>query len=167
MKHLMESIIKLKHWQLFLIVILATYLIRTVGLFTVVVFELIVYTLWIYTLVVYSHDRVNAVNHEYPSGIFLVSCFLMPLFWIVSYFSIPVISIAASVLWLVAMVFNIYFITKVLKKANAEINQIWIALGLLLPFIGVWYIQPLVNRLYINKGSVPVGNIRQDQEREF
>lgn len=160
MKHLMESTLKLKHWQLFLIFVLPTYLIRTVGLFTVVVFELIVYELWIYSIAVYSYGSVDAVHLKYPSGLFLVSCILMPLFWIVSYFSIPVISVAASVLWLVAMVFNIYFITKVLKKANAEINQIWIALGLLLPFIGVWYIQPLVNRLYINKGSVTASNTR-------
>lgn len=167
MKHLMESILKLKHWQLFLIFILPTYLIRTVGLFNVVVFELIVYSLWIYTIAVYSNDRVNAVNHEYPSGMFLVSCILMPLFWIVSYFSIPIISVIASVLWLVALVFNIYITTKLLKKANAEINQFWIALGLLLPAIGVWYIQPLVNRLYLNKGSVTASNAKQEQENEF
>lgn len=151
MKHLMESTLKLKHWQLFLIFVLPTYLIRTVGLFTVVVFELIVYSLWLYSIAVYRYGRANALHQEHPLGIFLVSCILMPLFWIVSYFSIPVISVAASVLWLVALIINIYITTKVLKEANAEINQIWIALGLLLPFIGVWYIQPLVNRLYINE----------------
>jgi RsiW-degrading membrane proteinase PrsW (M82 family) len=86
--------------------------------------------------------------------IFITSSILLPLLWILSYLSIPVISFVTSLLSLAALAFNIYFTSKAFKKVNPEINPVLNAFGFLIPFIGVWYIQPMVNRSYLKTSSV-------------
>jgi|GEM_PF-4660750 len=138
----MDFILKLKHWQLFLIFLLPSYFIRLIGVIPIVVFELIGYSLWLYSIATYCYAR----NNKQLPVIFMASSILMPLLWIVSYLSIPLYSFAASVLWLIALAFNVFIVTKSIRVINPGNSLILIALSFLIPFIGVWYIQPLVNK---------------------
>lgn len=138
----MNLILKLKPWHLFLIFVLPSYLIRPLGLVNIVVFELIVYSLWIYSIAALCYAR----NHDHLPVVFILSSILLPLLWIVSYLSIPVISFVASVLWVLALACSIFIATKSFRTIHSGIRSIWIALGFLIPIIGVWYIQTVVNQ---------------------
>lgn len=138
----MKLLLELKHWQLFLIFLLPSYFVGLSGVFPIVVFELIVWSLWLYSITVHCYSR----NHKPLPVIFMASFILMPLIWIGSYLSIPVISTVTSVLWLMALAFNLFIVTKSFRVINTSISLVWITLGLLIPFIGVWYIQPVINK---------------------
>lgn len=137
----MEGILRFKHWHLFLIFILPGYLSHYLGLFTIAIFDLIVYSLWLYSIAALGY----AVKNKKLPVIFTVSIILMPLLWIVTYFRIEVISLVTSVLFLSALALNLTIVTKAFRKVEANINLAWIVIGFLIPIIGVWYIQPVVN----------------------
>ncbi len=137
----MDRVLKLKHWHLFLIFLLPGYLSRPLGLFSIEVFELILYSLWIYSIAALCYVK----SHNHLPVLFFLSSLLLPLLWIVTIFSISVISVITAGLFLLALVFNIFIVTK-LFRVYSRISPIWIVLGFLIPIIGVWYIQPVVNQ---------------------
>ncbi len=144
----MDLVLKLKHWHLFLTFIIPGYLIDNLGIFPIVVFELIIYSLWFYSISRLCYIKIDEKNHERVPITLITSFILLPLLWVVSYLSIPVISAMSSALWIATLFIIILFTTKALKEVGADVKPVWIAIGFLLPFIGVWYIQPMINRLY-------------------
>lgn len=150
----MEIILRFKHWHLFLIFIIPTYLIGQFGILTIVLFELIAYYLWLYSISSFCFTKWDEDKYNRNVPVIVNASFILhPLFWFVSFFSSPVISVVASSLWIITLIFIIYFTSKALKEVGAEINQFWIATGFLLPFIGVWFIQPMINRLYQKRNT--------------
>ena len=161
----MKLFVKIKHWQLFLVLILlGNFFLRgNTDRLTFLIWGTIflaIYSAWLYSISVIGQKKLTAFNLHKNTNWLQASCFLAPPLWLVITGS-PYINITwyrimmgfIAVCVLACWIYSIYFTAKTiitLEKQRVPKFQeyILIILGLVIIFwlIGLWFIQPKVNK---------------------
>ena len=165
-KRNMKQILKIKHWQLFLIFFLPMYFAKSsMALLIITEFELVLYSLWIYSTVKYGQLRLSDLGIKKNNFTFLkVNCLLLPIIWLtirlytsqtgISLNSIPfrVLLITWDLYFFVAFFHMTYFAAKTIIAADKERDVnfkefLSTMIGYIFFPIGIWFIQPKINKL--------------------
>ncbi|NVN96024.1 MAG: hypothetical protein HXX18_12150 [Bacteroidetes bacterium] len=151
----MKILLKIKHWQLFLILFLPCYFVNSkITMDLITIFLLIVFSLWVYSIGVLGQLKNKELGFEKKvSTYFKINCFLLPLTWLIvqlSQFKITIF--ISSIYFWVALFYIIYFVSITIvtysNKKNAKFKEsILTMIGFLIFPVGVWFIQPKVNRI--------------------
>jgi phosphatidylglycerophosphate synthase len=113
-------------------------------------FILIIYSLWIYSVAKSNKSKVEGSRVNKLSSIFFnLCCLFFPVIWVLNFYRFnPNAGLFFSILCIIALVEMIYFSSRSLMSSHTGLKKIWIIIGLLIPLIGVWYIQPKLNSIY-------------------
>jgi len=156
----MKLLMKLKHWHIFLIMIIPGYFIK--DRLTMITF----YSAWIFSIGLLGQLRLNEERENVMKiNLFKICCFLLPILWLklvmapqilTSFISDPImrtLNIILSIAFILAELYMIYFASKTVKtiemKSEPKISEILLlmVMFILLP-IGIWFIQPKNNKIY-------------------
>lgn len=150
----MKFYIKLKSWQLFLLFLVVNNLTLFIPIVLVVLFLLIIYSLWIYSIgkIIKTNVKEKRENKSFSKLSYIFFYFCCSLFPLIGFLSVININrkveLYISIIGLIALVEMIYFSSRSLMISHTGLKKIWIIIGLLIPLIGVWYIQPKLNSIY-------------------
>ncbi len=161
----MHFFLTLKHWHIFLTFFALSYL-HLFGLpLNVNVFIILVFlSLWHYAVGIRIHSKVVAHQEQSHSiDFFKASCFLFPILWMASYWNFMLVqksppTSGGHIIFIIAVgsvltyLYIIWFTSGVLIKAEPDRRQgtsqrLLMLLWLILFPIGIWFIQPKVNKL--------------------
>jgi hypothetical protein len=163
-----RKILLFKHWQLFLFIVLPAAWISPSPLEEIInSISIIVSAIWIYAIGVFGYEKIQALGlREMNIKFFKISIvagtvvLLLVLFFpsekesFYGFVNIPLI--IALMYSLFSIVYTTIFACKILvtieQKRNAITND-WLGMFMLMIFlfIGIWFIQPKVNRLIATK----------------
>lgn len=174
----MKAILKLKHWQLFLIIISAILVPDIHPFFNEVISMLYLglYLFWMYGIITVLSNEI--LRNKKPNSLYFKcsSAYVLIVFGVI-YFTtdygihinsgnygdfgiwlIPMIVFIATVLW--SLMYTFYFAAKVISLSNKEIfgknenmtSNYFFAFWFYI--IGVWFIQPKVQELLSKKNEI-------------
>jgi hypothetical protein len=161
----MHFITNLKHWQLFLIfIILSNIHYFGMPLSVSILIGLVLFALWHYAVVIHIHNKAYTDQEESHSiDFFKASCYLFPILWTANTWNYLLVqksppTSGGHIMFIVAIgavltyCYMIWYTSGALLKAEpvnrrGAVNRMLILLWLVLFPIGIWFIQPKVNRL--------------------
>jgi hypothetical protein len=157
----MSYLLRLKHWQLFIILVCLP-LISDMFLLISVLF----YFAWVFAIGSIIHTKI-AASHRPNNGLYLtcfavviiLSCIILIPKTMLSYYSggsYHYLSWLVLAVYVFGCAYLLYFSTKMLIAAMGGGDfPLWL-LRFVFYFVGVWYIQPMVQNLYPEGGDAGV-----------
>jgi hypothetical protein len=159
----MKKILLLKHWQLFLLVVLTGTWVSPSPLKEIInMISVVTFTLWAYAIIVQGQQKLLSVGNYTPNLSLLRFNIILILTAIVTSFFVSVESenpifiiplIILSFYLVFAILYCIYIIAKIIK--SIELNReaefgdcIGYLLLIFFFFIGVWILQPKLNKIF-------------------
>jgi uncharacterized membrane protein len=159
----MKLFLRLKHWHIFLAFLVLSYL-SSLDLIIPLVIMMVLASLWFFAVGVNLHKYLQPEDQmPHRVDFFKISCFLSPILWMVTYYSSIMLQKATApstsymnfivaVGCLAAGFYMIWFTATVLVRtepANRRgfAHKLLLMMWLLLLPIGIWFIQPKVNRV--------------------
>lgn len=163
----MKIFTKIKHWQFFLILILLhCFVIDRLTFLIISTTFLTLFSFWIYSIVIIGQQKLLDLkiinfNIRYLG----ICCFFIPLLWIVIAINpATLFKITPSVIWyriliillcftfIICWIYSIYLASKTIKTIEVKNypkvkDYILIILGFIIWPIGIWLIQPKVNKI--------------------
>ncbi len=162
----MQYIPTLKHWQVFIIFLVVSYL-HTFGmpLSVNILILMVLFALWHYAVVIQIHTKVvNDPEESHSIDFFKASCYLFPILSVANTWNYLLVkksppTSGGHIMFIIAIgavltySYMIWFTSGVLLKAEpvnrrGAVNRMLILLWLVLFPIGIWFIQPKVNKLF-------------------
>ena len=164
----MKLFLKIKHWQFFLLLYIPPYFIRSpFTMFIILTFFLTITSLWVLSVGIASKRNNNKKFEPFFKNVFIVCCILMPLLWIFLNIS-PIflnnnvnaelllgnIKLAFSIGFILTSVYMLLYASKSLgesafQNTKSFVKYILLILALILLPIGIWFIQPRVNKMHL------------------
>ncbi|MHC1774314.1 MAG: hypothetical protein AB9834_02755 [Lentimicrobium sp.] len=163
----MKLLMKLRHWQIFLLIFIPGYFINDrLTMLIIVTGILTFYSAWIFTIVVLGQLKLNEEREKVmKANLFKISCFLAPILWLklmvappvlTSFISEPImrtLNMILAVVFIMAELYMIYFAARIVKtieiKNEPKIKEIlFLMVGFIILPVGIWYIQPKINKIY-------------------
>lgn len=162
----MKQLLKIKHWQLFLIFLIPSYFVNSsLKMIIVTEFVLILYSLWIYSVGVLGQLKIAELGLiKLKTTYFTINCTLIPLLWLIirsfqqfpdywnGFFLQRSFLIISGLYFLFSLFHITYYTSKTIsifdKKRKVKFHELALTMtGLLLFPIGVWFIQPKINKM--------------------
>jgi hypothetical protein len=164
----MKAFLKLKNWHLFLLFIIPSYFVKnSLTMILIPTPMLALYSLWIYSIGIFGHKKRIEFDFKSEKTIyFKISCVIMPICWLITmlnryhmlYLSpetilLRIINLIIGFGFLIAGLYMVFFVSKTLKTIELKsdpkfIHYVLIMLGFVFWPIGIWFIQPKVNKLF-------------------
>lgn len=161
----MKQILSLKHWQLFLLIVITGAWTSPSPLKEVInSISILTFTVWIYTIGHYGEKEIQELNLSPMNDFFFkINISAIPIFIVLLYtfsfnntiensqFLTVIFSILGLCLFF-AIFYCLIFVSKILTKIELKREVAFPDyfanfLLMLLPIIGIWFIQPKVNKL--------------------
>ena len=163
----MKLFVKIKHWQFFIVLVLLQFFAKDRLTFIIVsTTYLTLFSVWLYSISIIGQKKLLDFELNNKSLIYLkISCFLIPVLWLIviinpfvllkinsnlfSIIGMTVLGLGFFVCWIYA----IYYTSKTIKALEIKNtpplkNYILIMLGFIIWPIGIWFIQPKVNKFF-------------------
>jgi len=164
----MKLFLQAKHWQLFLLLYIPPYFIRSpFTMFIILSFFLTITSLWVLSVGIASNRNNNMKPNSFFKHVFIICCIFMPLFWIFLNIS-PIflknnvnaelllgnIKLAFSIGFILTSVYMLLYASKSLgqsafQNTKSFVKYILLILALIVLPIGIWFIQPRVNKMHL------------------
>jgi hypothetical protein len=128
---------------------------------------LALYSLWLYSIGIFGQNRLTEFDLKREKTIYLtISCFLMPICWLITIINpakmlnllpepilLRIITLIISLGFIITGLYMTYFVSKTLKtlelKSDPKFKDfILLMLGLIIWPIGIWFIQPKINKIF-------------------
>jgi hypothetical protein len=160
----MERILNFKHWQLFLLIIIPTsYISKSDVLIFIKLFGILISSIWVYSVVVYGNKKIIELNlPKINLKLFSINILLIPilclfvfLYFYKGYGQSGVLKLIWNIVmfyWLFAILQTILIAAKTLitielKRKATFSDYFWTYFFMINLFIGIWFIQPKINKL--------------------
>jgi len=163
----MNIAFKIKSWQLFLLLFLPSFFINSnLTLVVVPLFVLCVISFWSYSIGIKGQEKMSDIGLTKRKSILLkTTCFLMPISWlIIGFYNYQVINwgklsyvielllIPLSLVFAISSFYMIYFVSRTISslhlgKEVKVTDFILTSIGLVFFPIGLWFIQPKLNKI--------------------
>ena len=156
----MKLFVKIKHWQFFLVIVLLQYFVK-VGITGVQIGAIywIIFSAWLYSISVIGQKKLSSTNLHQNADYLKICCFLMPILMLIVILS-PTASATWSrigrtfigLVWFFCWFYSAYFTAKTVKTLKKQSipkfkEYVLLILGFIVWPIGMWFIQPKVNKI--------------------
>lgn len=174
----MKRVLSLKHWHLFLLIVVTGAWTSPSPLKEVInSISFISFSIWIYAIGVFGNQRVSGMGIQaFPLNFFRVNTFLVPVLCVILLVLAPkqangvvekvdlqlAVFMVSGFYLIFALIYSVVFACKMLAtielKRHASFSESLINLVLMFfLFIGIWMLQPKITRL-IAEDEMPVGD---------
>lgn len=158
----MKLFVKIKHWQIFLAIVLPHYFGFVKDRLTLLIITTIyfaAFSIWLYSISIIGQRKLSEFNLHQNTNYLILSCSLLPLLYLIIMLN-PAINVIwyRIMMWFIGLgflacwVYAIYFTSKTIKALDKQRvpkfkEYILIILGFIIWPIGIWFIQPKVNKI--------------------
>ncbi|PKP05396.1 MAG: hypothetical protein CVU11_00385 [Bacteroidetes bacterium HGW-Bacteroidetes-6] len=165
----MKLFLKIKNWQFFIFMIVLTYCVRDrLTMIIIMTTFLAFFSFWLYSIARIGQRKLKEFELKGQKTTYqAISCILMPLSWLIVVLNPAIfiginphviwyraMSVTLSLLFLSTCLYSIFFASKTIKtielRSFPKFQQYaLIILGIILWPIGIWFVQPKVNRISV------------------